>query len=150
MKKLKKINTLSILFLFTMTILSCSKNDDSDSAPTSTITDIYLLSNEPNGPVVYKNGAPIPSNYKETFGIASSIFVSKNDVYITANENIAPGKYIAKYSKNGTITILSDITQDAYAYSIAVSGNDVYVAGYEDNGIAYVAKYWKKWVWRQI
>jgi hypothetical protein len=38
---------------------------------------------------------------------------------------------------------LTDGTQDAEVRSIYVSGNNVYVAGYEYNGTERVAKYWK-------
>jgi hypothetical protein len=38
---------------------------------------------------------------------------------------------------------LSDGTTDVFATSVFVSGNDVYVTGYEANGINQIAKLWK-------
>jgi hypothetical protein len=39
--------------------------------------------------------------------------------------------------------LLTDGTFDAQAFSMVVSGKDVYAAGYESNGMNRVAKYWK-------
>lgn len=51
---------------------------------------------------------------------------------------------MAKYWKNGTVTSLTDGTRYAEANAIQIIGNDVYVAGYEeDSNYNSDAKYWK-------
>ncbi len=50
---------------------------------------------------------------------------------------------MAKYWKNGQPVSLTNGSRQAYAHSIAVVGNDIYVAGSESNGSGHVAKYWK-------
>ncbi|MBA3673788.1 MAG: hypothetical protein H0W75_02340 [Chitinophagaceae bacterium] len=53
---------------------------------------------------------------------------------------------VAKIWKNGVATSLSDGTKDASAYSVFVSGSDVYVAGKEEAGSITIAKLWKNGV----
>lgn len=85
----------------------------------------------------------LPSGIK-----ASSICVVGNDVY-AAGEDLSSGTGKAVYWKNGNIVRLTDGangTKYARAQSIQVSGNNIYVAGYEqlNSGFPYpVAKYWK-------
>jgi hypothetical protein len=53
----------------------------------------------------------------------------------------------AVYWKNGVETVLPHSAANSFASSIYVSGNDVYVAGYEyDTGQAKYAVYWKNGV----
>ena len=98
----------------------------------------------------WKNGNPVPIS-----GTAKSIFVAEGDVYVAGTQpdgepfqtyNGTRYRTVAKYWKNGNPVKLSDGTKDAYATSIAVSGNDVYVAGYEEKTAGandWIAVYWK-------
>jgi hypothetical protein len=65
-----------------------------------------------------------------------------SDVYVAGVEGFS-GPGVVKYWKNGQTVSLTNGTNDAAAFSIAVMGSDVYVAGSEWNGTRYVAKYWK-------
>ena len=66
-----------------------------------------------------------------------------NDVYIAAT--VYEGmNTVAKFWKNGVETRLTDGSRRAEAYAIAVSGNDVYVLGTEDDGARNnISKFWK-------
>jgi hypothetical protein len=74
----------------------------------------------------------------------SNQIVEAKNIYIAGSEskgNVA----VATYWKNGVATHLTDGTKGAIAYSINVSGNDVYVGGIEQDvpsGNAII-KYWK-------
>ncbi len=72
---------------------------------------------------------------------------TKTDVYVAGAENNG-GKSVAKYWKNGIAVNLTESSKIAEAYSIYVSGNDVYVAVkvYPDNPVypgESIATYWK-------
>jgi hypothetical protein len=67
-----------------------------------------------------------------SWGPGSTPAGSEVDVYVAGLEYSGAGVRVAKYWKNGQAVSLSDSTNDAVAYSIAVSGSDVYVAGLKD------------------
>ncbi|MEO7976612.1 hypothetical protein [Flavobacterium sp.] len=78
------------------------------------------------------------SNEDETKATVKDIYVCGMEIRSNG------GKYIATFWKNGVVTSLTDGSKNAIANDIAVVGNDVYVAGYEENyeGLE-VAKVWK-------
>jgi hypothetical protein len=53
---------------------------------------------------------------------------------------------VARIWKNGIATALSKGTNNAGITGVFVLDTDVYAAGYEYNGIKYVAKVWKNGV----
>jgi len=115
--------------------------------------DVYVAGWEFNGTydvaTYWKNGKSVylTDGSRDTYAYA--IKVSGNDVYVAGIERSytcnAPGGigFISLYWKNGKPLNVSDGTYDANAFRMAVSGNDVYVAGTEYNGFTYVGTYWK-------
>lgn len=95
----------------------------------------------------WKNGVLVDLTDGTTEAAANGIAVAGSDVYVAGtqwegnaiNYNDYHRLPIAKYWKNGVAVNLTDGTTWAEARSIAVAGNDVYVAGFQDG----VAKYWK-------
>ncbi len=80
---------------------------------------------------------------------SSSQQLKKNtvtDVYVAGWENSSLNSIalVAKYWKNGNPVVLSQ--QPSEAYAIAVSGNDVYVAGQVAGSTHDIAVYWKNGV----
>jgi hypothetical protein len=67
------------------------------------------------------------------------------DVYTAGYELSDAGAEIATYWKNGEAHVLGGVN-GSFATSIAVAGNDVYVAGLENNATQDVPKYWKNGV----
>lgn len=69
--------------------------------------------------------------------------LNAQEVYVAGSIRNAQSKYTAGYWKNGTFTSLGEGVNHSYARSVFVSGEDVYVGGFESNGTKDVAKYWK-------
>ena len=92
--------------------------------------DLYELPN--NVAKVWKNGAVQNLTDGSLDAEAHSVFVSRNDLYIVGYE----GYGVAKLWKNGESYDLEDGTE---AYSVHVSGKDVYIAGVYLNHL----KLWK-------
>ena len=90
---------------------------------------------------VWKNGTVLYTYFDGEPTIGHAITVSGGDVY-TAGHFYSPSvvKYYAVTFKNDqVVSILTDGSQQAEALGIAVSGSDVYVAGYDGNE----ARLWK-------
>jgi hypothetical protein len=101
----------------------------------------------------WKNGVPtVLSNSSEGEG-ANAIFVSGSDVYVAGVQNettqtpSGSSTYqVATYWKDGAASYLTNGTASAVAFSIFVSGNDVFVSGYNcllDASGCERAAYWK-------
>lgn len=65
------------------------------------------------------------------------------DIYICGYQIDKNNKYVATVWKNGVATHLTDGSTNSFANDIVVSGNDVYISGYQYNGNVNVAKVWK-------
>lgn len=89
----------------------------------------------------------IPNNDKHSF--ANAVFENGSGRYVAGTQNNATtGLSMATYWKNGNAATLTDgSTSAAVAVAVFVSGNDVYVAGWEQEdyygGGPGFAKYWK-------
>lgn len=76
---------------------------------------------------------------------------TKPSVYVAGFERASgSSNHVAKYWKDGIVHVLSDSAHDAEATCMFISGNDIYIGGYEDNGTRNVAKYWKNGVATQV
>lgn len=143
---------LSICFVSSLTLVSCSKdNDDAPLVPIAINTaGVYVAGYEFNGFVyvakLWKDGVATNLSDGTKDAYTTSVFVTNTDVYVAGYEANVNNKWVAKLWKNGVATNLTDGTKNAFANAVYVSGNDVYVAGKEDNGTVYVAKMWKNGV----
>jgi hypothetical protein len=84
-----------------------------------------------SGSIDSSGGPDIDTSSLGTGGAAGA-----TDVYIAGYSSAS--SFIAGYWKNGVATAVTDGTNNAIAYAVYVSGGDVYVAGYEEDGDYYV------------
>ena len=98
----------------------------------------------------WKNGVPV----NLTAGTGNAVFVSGMDVYVAGSvsqttqtsPNSTYTGSVAVLWKNGTAVPLTDGLHSSIAYSVFVSGSDIYVAGYAaqtQEGNDNEATYWK-------
>lgn len=112
--------------------------------------DVYVCGTESNGTVrvakYWKNGIAFTLSDTTRIADAYDITVQGSDVYVAGTElanSGFSGYLIAKYWKNGTPVSVSDgISYSTRVNAIAVSGNDVYMAGIYGDGITKAAV-WK-------
>lgn len=116
----------------------------------TTINDIYVEGNDVYAVGTSIAGTGVYDNILWKNGIATqinmvpySIFVKNNDIYIAGTLG-----NIACIWKNGVVTPLTNGVNQAYATSVYVLDNNVYVAGSErvPGSSNTIAKYWKNGV----
>jgi hypothetical protein len=94
----------------------------------------------------WKNGVNVPLSDGEG-GVANAVRVVGSDVYIAGAGAAGSGSSFSRVVqvwKNGIVTKLTTpATSPAVAMDMVVSGQDVYVAGYELIRPKYVVKLWK-------
>jgi hypothetical protein len=124
--------------------------------------DVYVAGAEmgPNDSLAvkyWKNGAPVILTNGAINAMANAIFVSGTDIYVAGSVNqttrTSPNSTyngpVATLWKNGVAVSLTDGLHSSTAYSVFVSGADVYVAGYAaqtQEGNDFEATYWKNGV----
>ncbi len=105
--------------------------------------DVYVAGNDDSGNAVYwKNGNPVVLSGEAR---ALSMTIVENNIYLAGID--FGGGFSSRNGvvwKNGTPINLLDGTKETFANSVAISKNDVYVAGSEftDAGVS-LALYWK-------
>jgi len=106
---------------------------------------------------LWKNGVAQYLTDERTEEVAAtSVYVAGRDVYVTGNDCVdytndygTFSMSVARLWKNGVAQDLTNGNENAFssnAFSVFVSGRDVYVAGYERPKGEYVATIWKNGV----
>jgi hypothetical protein len=92
-----------------------------------------------------KNGKPVTLIDGSPYADVGSIVISGSDVFIAGDEEDNQENGVAKYWKNDVPVIINPAPGFSLtkANSMAVSGSDVYVAGWSSNGDEGMAEYWK-------
>jgi len=111
-----------------------------------TENDVYVVGQDNNAPVYWKNGLEDTLHLIYPFGEANSIAVSGGDVYIGGNQHYAITA--GAIWKNGKLIFLPSPAFKGVWRKIAVNGPDVYDVGYTDtlttsSQETSVALFWK-------
>lgn len=133
-----------LIFTIIASIAACKKTPVLPTPPVLTGTNVYVAGYENKVARYWKNEtAVILSNPTVNTAVFSIVVVGK-DVYTGGYEINGVGK-VALYWKNGIRTPLTaeiNTTIDCQINAMAVSGSDVYAAGFEGK----IARYWKNGV----
>jgi len=145
-----------LIVIYSMLVTACKKSEDRGGNP-QTPADVYIVGSINANATIWKNGVATPlvnSNpYGGTFSSsdATAIVASGNDIYVSGYGILSGGGGGAFYWKNGLIDTVSSVVPYignsmpghvvAFASSIAVSGNNVYLGGYQTNISLYQATY---------
>jgi hypothetical protein len=119
-----------------------SGNHTTDGAGTGTFSSSLTGLNP--GTLYYARAYAINS-VGTSYGNEISFTTTVPDVYSAGYEYNNNAVSVAKVWKNGVETVLSSgfSTEQGWARAVYVSGTDVYVVGYEFNGLIHTAKLWK-------
>jgi hypothetical protein len=131
-------------------LAACKKNDNNgEKKPGTPPVDVFVTGNSSDTAIYWADGKPNFLTDGSRTAYAHSIFVSgNNDVYITGEEFVVDDvtdQFMAAYWKDQQISFLTTGQQTPISSgaSIYVSGNDVYVGGYEYKNGAQYATCWK-------
>ncbi|RYZ28966.1 MAG: hypothetical protein EOP49_41005 [Sphingobacteriales bacterium] len=137
-------------------------SDGTVNAWTSSITvvgnDVYVAGYENVAPGTslrvakyWKNGVSIALSDGANVPDVTTILVSDNDVYVAGTESVGASLNLFYWKNAVQVPVNSNVSTsqivDTRALSLAIRGDDVYMAGSDKggNGI-YLAKYWKNGV----
>lgn len=126
--------------------LTAEDGSTSNYMVTVDVRDLYIAGYEYNNSgvqvaVYWKNGNKIVLGDGITASSAESLALIGNDVYVAGSVRKSDGVNTAVYWKNGNKIVLNnDPNKHSYAFSMAVSGSDVYIGGVVDN---LTPCYWK-------
>jgi hypothetical protein len=120
----------SLFCIVLFALFSCKKSKNEQPAH-----DIYIVGNDNGQPVYWKNGTKTAlttsySSGKFSSGYATGITFSGDDMYICGMAGTNHSTTVAVYWKNGVLdTLKRSSGLETDAYSIAISGKDIYVGG---------------------
>ncbi len=146
------MTTSKYMMLFTATAFafsSCKKNN----APINDSHTVYIAGTTTGkksmGPIAayWENGKTniLGTDAKGDYSAANSITIVDTNVYVGGNSNNSNNVDVACYWLHGALHPVNEVPccTPSEAYSIAVSGNDVYLAGSGPLLTNTVATYWK-------